>query len=113
MIDARDPEIEAAIWLDYAKMAGVRDEPGINGWFIEPVAVLGVRDELPPESLRFPEAVEADRLIFHRRKELLPYFQEAYSIREQEGIPKSSWWWWLDEIIAGTYPEPLPDYLTS
>jgi len=111
-----DPiEYAAVEWAQYADMAGIPDETGPDGmWFIEPILVLTVRDELPPEALAFTEAIEADRRIFAQREKLLPYFQWVYKYsRAKENPPKSSWWWWLDEIVAGTYTEPLPDYLSK
>lgn len=111
-----DPIRFAAVeWAEYAEMAGIPDKNGPDGrWFMEPEVVLAVRDELPAEALDDTTAIDADRLIFSQRERLLRYFQDAYETsRDEEKPPKSAWWWWLDEIIAGTYTETLPDYLSE
>lgn len=107
-------EYEAAVWAEYAAMAGVPDEHGPDGeWFMEAVVVITVRDDLPAAAAAHPTALEADRRIFSQREKLLPYFRDAYRIRAEENPPKSAWWWWLDEIVAGTYTEALPEYLSE
>lgn len=89
----------------------------LGGWVHWVELMLWARDDMREFGTeRDPYVVAGDRVLFHRREELLSdLIYSGYEVyRVEDNPPRSAWWWWLDEVVAGTYTiEHLPKHLRT
>ncbi len=87
-----------------------------DGWVHWVELMLWARDDMCEFGTESdPYVIAGDRVLFHRREELLPdLVYSGYEVyRPEDKPPRSAWWWWLDEMVAGTYVEHLPKHLRT